>query len=163
MIKTLTIFILTISLVSSCGQTEVSNSMTEQQLQDLQRRIESTGLQIVLADMDSIDRGEIETYKIKLKSVVALMPTTWTTDSSKLTIDSYIKKAGLGDHYLTYSYKMGQIQTSTEVPQHIKDSFDKNFVCYSAEYWKTFNIKQSVGFMWDTLGTKMMVRIINTR
>lgn len=163
MIKRLTIFILTISLFSSCGQTEVSNHMTEQQLQDLQRRIESTGLQIVLAHMDSIEQGEFEAYKIKLKSVIDLMPTTWTMDSSKLTIDSYIKKGGLGDRYLTYSYKMGQIQTSTEVPQHIKGSFDKNFVCYSAEYWKAFNIKQSVGFMWDTLGTKMMVQIVNTR
>ena len=137
--------------------------MTEQELQDLKKRIESTELHIVLADMDSIDRDVIETYKIKLKSVVDLMPTTWTMDSSKLTIDSYIKKGGLGDHYLTYSYKMGQIQTSTEVPQHIKDSFDKKFVCYSGEYWKAFNIKQSVGFMWDTLGTKMLVEIINTR
>ena len=163
MIKHLTIFILTLFLVSSCRQTEVSKNMTEQELQDLKKRIESTELQIVLADMDSIDRDVIETYKIKLKSVVDLMPTTWTMDSSKLTIDSYIKKGGLGDHYLTYSYKMGQIQTSTEVPQHIKDSFDKKSVCYSGEYWKAFNIKQSVRFMWDTLGTKMMVEITNTR
>jgi hypothetical protein len=163
MINKLTIFILTIYLVSSCGQKEVLTQMTEQQLNDLKRRIENTGLQIALAHMDSIEPGEFETYKMKLKRVIDLMPTTWTMDSSKLTIDSYIKKGNFGDSYLTYSYKMGQLQTSTEVPQHVKDSFDKNFVCYSGEYWKKLKIEQSIGFMWDTLGTKMMVQIVNTK
>lgn len=163
MTNKITILLLTIYLVISCGQRKVETQLTESELTELKRKIEGVGLQTALSEMESTDQNEIENYKLKLKSVIDLMPTTWTSDSSKLTIESYIKKGRLGDNYLRHSYNSGQIKTTTEVPRHIKDSFDKKYMCYSADYWKQFNVEQSVGFIWDTLGTKTMIEIIKTR
>lgn len=163
MTNKLTLLFLTVGLTISCGQKKENFQTTEQELKDLKRKIEGIQLPIELANMKSSDSSKIEHYKIKLNKVRDLVTSDWKEDASKMIINSYIKKSDLSDDYLAYSYQLGQIKTSNEVPRHINDSFDKNFTCYSAEYWKQLNIKQSVQFMWDTLDTRMMVQIISTQ
>lgn len=164
--KKVLFLLLTIALICCTQREKIVRETTfhhnAKELKDVKKQIESTGLLRSLSQYvtDSLKKEECFASLDRIKSIIN---EKWKADTVKLIVNCYAEKGNLSRELLVHSSQLNALKTSDEIPKRLKDSFDAALVYHPGDYWYGLGIRQSAGFAWDTLETKMMVQVLQVR
>jgi hypothetical protein len=125
---------------------------------NVHQAVTENNLAAILSRLSEEDSVTLDAYKIQLLEISDKIRKDENIKSGKLIINSYVK-SDIG--YTHYKYINNTIEVIDFVPEHINNSFNNVFVCYSPDYWEKFPKRvKSVTFPFDTLNRKLRFEVV---
>ncbi|WP_106219221.1 hypothetical protein [Pontibacter ummariensis] len=124
--------------------------------------VKESKLPVLLAELKSNDQVKVNEYTSLLATVSDKIAKDWKLPLAKLVINSYVRSNGLDENsYTSYLYQDQKLAVAYSVPEHVKDSFDRTFLCRSPDYWKQLPAREkAITSPVDTLNKEMRFEIV---
>ena len=120
--------------------TDAELRIVELESRAIEKEFELANLPFIATQLSNDDTVE---FKTTVQNVSRSLKANYGFTDEKLVINCYVKSNLNSLISANYKYTKGSIVKSTEVPQHILDTFDKVFKCYSPDYLKRNPSKKS--------------------
>lgn len=138
-------------LFSSCSyssKTDADLKIDELESRAIEKEFELANLPFIATQLSN--EGTVE-FKNAAQNVSRSLIARYGFTDKKLVINCYVKSNLSSVVLANYTYAKGSIVKSTELPQHVLDTFDEVFKCYSPDYLKANPTKKSFLLKFDTL------------
>jgi hypothetical protein len=138
-------------LFSGCSNRSMTDAelrIVELESRAIEKEFELANLPFIATQLSNDDTVE---FKTTVQNVSRSLKASYGFTFEKLEINCYVKSNLSSLVLANYTYAKGSIVKSTELPQHVLDTFDEVFKCYSPDYLKANPTKKSFLLKFDTL------------